>query len=77
MYRRCGRVSRCVGGVDSYVIGGVSGAMSGVVVYQLVAGERSGFGLRQCQSYGGVLGHVFVCGCLYQLRWKNVACSLF
>ena len=28
VYRRCGRVSRCVGGFDSYIIGGVSGAMS-------------------------------------------------
>ena len=30
MYRRCGRVIWCVGGVDSYIITGVvSGAMSG------------------------------------------------
>ena len=35
-----------------------------VVVYQLVASEIFGFGLRHCQSYGGVLSHVFVCECL-------------
>ena len=29
MYRRCGRVSRRVDGVDSYTSGGVSGAISG------------------------------------------------
>ena len=54
-------------------LGGVG--LVAVVVYQLVASGRFGFGLRHCQSHGGVLGHV-VCVWVFVVSSMEECCVL-